>query len=85
MKLERTRTWMRFVSYMRRWLTLRKIPLSRTRSHSGTPDTARPWVDELHQWVTTVDHQTAVNLYILSALLFLAIRGVRGPHHSHFS
>src|SRR3954470_19243441 len=37
---------------------------------------ARPWVDELHQWVTTVDHKRLGILYILSALLFLAIGGV---------
>ena len=36
----------------------------------------RPWVDELHQWVTTVDHKRLGILYILSALLFLAIGGV---------
>src|SRR5467141_2540410 len=37
---------------------------------------ARPWVDELHQWLTTVDHKRLGMLYILSALLFLAIGGV---------
>ena len=37
---------------------------------------ARPWVDELHQWLTTVDHKRLGILYILSALLFLAIGGV---------
>src|ERR1700734_3422908 len=36
----------------------------------------RPWVDELHQWVTTVDHKRLGILYILSALLFLMIGGV---------
>src|SRR6201989_1282246 len=43
------------------------------------PDTqvqARPWVDELHQWLTTVDHKRLGILYILSALLFLVIGGV---------
>src|SRR5690349_6898993 len=37
---------------------------------------ARPWVDELHQWLTTVDHKRLGILYILSALLFLVIGGV---------
>src|ERR1700723_3349320 len=44
------------------------VPVSQTE--------ARPWVDELHQWVTTVDHKRLGILYILSALLFLAIGGV---------
>src|SRR6201997_3530842 len=42
----------------------------------GTQIQARPWVDELHQWVTTVDHKRLGILYILSALMFLAIGGV---------
>jgi cytochrome c oxidase subunit 1 len=42
----------------------------------GAQIEARPWVDELHQWVTTVDHKRLGILYILSALLFLAIGGV---------
>src|ERR1700734_556370 len=41
----------------------------------GTQIQARPWVDELHQWVTTVDHKRLGILYILSALMFLAIGG----------
>src|SRR6202140_4142024 len=41
----------------------------------GTQVEARPWVDELHQWLTTVDHKRLGILYILSALLFLAIGG----------
>ncbi len=36
----------------------------------------RPWVDELHQWLTTVDHKRLGILYIVSALLFLVIGGV---------
>jgi cytochrome c oxidase subunit I len=43
---------------------------------SGTQIQARPWVDELHQWVTTVDHKRLGILYIVSALLFLVIGGV---------
>src|SRR6201981_299822 len=42
----------------------------------GTQVQARPWVDELHQWLTTVDHKRLGILYILSALLFLVIGGV---------
>src|SRR3984957_14106125 len=37
---------------------------------------ARPWVDELHQWLTTVDHKRLGILYIVSALVFLVIGGV---------
>jgi len=42
----------------------------------GNQIQSRPWVDELHQWVTTVDHKRLGILYILSALLFLTIGGV---------
>jgi len=42
----------------------------------GTQMQSRPWVDELHQWLTTVDHKRLGILYILSALLFLVIGGV---------
>ncbi len=37
---------------------------------------ARPWVDQLHQWLATVDHKRLGILYIVSALLFLAVGGV---------
>ena len=36
----------------------------------------KPWVETLHEWVTTVDHKRLGILYILSSLLFLAIGGV---------
>src|SRR5208283_102349 len=36
----------------------------------------RPLVDELHQWVATVDHKRLGILYILYALLFLVVGGV---------
>src|SRR5215472_12413142 len=42
----------------------------------GAQIEARPWVDELHQWLTTVDHKRLGILYILSALMFLVIGGV---------
>jgi cytochrome c oxidase subunit I len=35
----------------------------------------RPWVETLHEWVTTVDHKRLGILYVLFALLFLAIAG----------
>jgi cytochrome c oxidase subunit 1 len=35
----------------------------------------RPWVDTLHEWVTTVDHKRIGILYIVYALVFLAIAG----------
>src|SRR6266849_9339703 len=36
----------------------------------------RPWVQTLHEWVTTVDHKRLGVLYVLYALLFLVIAGV---------
>ena len=36
----------------------------------------RPLVEQLHQWVTTVDHKRLGILYILYALLFLVLGGV---------
>src|SRR6185369_12590173 len=36
----------------------------------------KPWVDRLHEWVTTVDHKRLGILYILSALLFLVLGGI---------
>src|ERR1700746_296123 len=36
----------------------------------------RPWVETLHEWVTTVDHKRLGVLYILYALFFLVIGGV---------
>jgi cytochrome c oxidase subunit I len=40
----------------------------------GIPD--RPWLQTLHEWVTTVDHKRLGILYILYALLFLVIGGI---------
>jgi len=37
---------------------------------------SRPLVDALHEWVTTVDHKRLGILYILYALIFLAIGGI---------
>src|SRR6202035_4753029 len=36
----------------------------------------RPWVETLHEWVTTVDHKRLGVLYILYALFFLVIGGI---------
>ena len=36
----------------------------------------RPWVEALHEWVTTVDHKRIGFLYILYALVFLLIAGL---------
>src|SRR5215467_7815891 len=52
----------------------------------------RPWVETLHEWVTTVDHKRLGILYILYALIFLAIGGVEATimriqlmyPHNHF-
>src|SRR5260370_955215 len=33
----------------------------------------RPWVETIHEWVTTVDHKRLGVLYILYALFFLVI------------
>src|SRR3974377_2042688 len=54
--------------------------------------TARPLVDWLHGWVTTVDHKRLGILYILYALVFLVIGGVEATimriqlivPHNHF-
>jgi cytochrome c oxidase subunit 1 len=43
--------------------------------HQGTDVGSRPWVETLHGWVTTVDHKRLGILYILYALLFLAVAG----------
>src|SRR5258706_2357180 len=37
---------------------------------------ARPFVDRLHGWVTTVDHKRLGIMYVLYALLFLGIGGI---------
>src|ERR1700684_1432914 len=53
---------------------------------------ARPLVDWLHGWVTTVDHKRLGILYILYALVFLVIGGIEATimriqlivPHNHF-
>src|SRR5271155_4455965 len=36
----------------------------------------KPWVETLHEWVTTVDHKRLGVLYIFYALVFLVIAGI---------
>src|SRR5579862_3842665 len=36
----------------------------------------KPWVDTLHEWVTTVDHKRLGILYIVYALFFLLLGGI---------
>jgi cytochrome c oxidase subunit 1 len=43
----------------------------------GAPQAAsRPFVDKLHEWVTTVDHKRLGIMYIVYALIFLVIGGI---------
>jgi len=62
--------------------------------HQETDVGSRPWVETLHGWVTTVDHKRLGILYILYALLFLAVAGSEAmiiriqlmyPHNSFVS
>src|SRR5271156_2320182 len=55
---------------------------------------ARPLVDKLHGWVTTVDHKRLGILYIVYALIFLVVGGIEAtlmriqlmyPHSSFVS
>ncbi len=41
-----------------------------------TESARRPWVDELQQWLTTVDHKRIGILYVLFALIFLVVGGI---------
>jgi cytochrome c oxidase subunit 1 len=42
----------------------------------STEAVGRPWVETLHEWVTTVDHKRLGILYILYGLVFLLIGGI---------
>src|ERR1700747_3643967 len=43
----------------------------------GAADTTRrPFVDSLHEWITTVDHKRLGMMYILYGLVFLLIGGI---------
>ena len=39
----------------------------------------RPWVEMLHEWVTTVDHKRLGIMYILYALFFSSSAGSKPP------
>src|ERR1700740_1134879 len=60
--------------------------------HQGTDVGSRPWVETLHGWVTTGAHKRLGILYILYALLFLAVAGSKAMimriqlmyPHNHF-
>src|SRR5690349_11743888 len=36
----------------------------------------RPWIETVHEWVTTIDHKRIGLLYVLYALFFLVVAGV---------
>jgi len=44
--------------------------------HKAEVGAGRPWVQTLHEWVTTVDHKRLGILYVLLALIFLIIGGI---------
>ncbi|MCU1240064.1 MAG: Cytochrome-c oxidase [Candidatus Acidoferrum typicum] len=44
--------------------------------HAAEVGAGRPWVQTLHEWVTTVDHKRLGILYVLLALIFLIIGGI---------
>jgi cytochrome c oxidase subunit 1 len=44
--------------------------------HAAEVGAGRPWVQVLHEWVTTVDHKRLGILYVLLALMFLIIGGI---------
>src|SRR6266404_5261326 len=43
---------------------------------SKTQEASRPFVDRLHEWVTTVDHKRLGLMYIGYALVFLVVGGI---------
>ena len=55
-------------------------------------DAARPLVEQLHGWVTTVDHKRLGILYVLYAVVFLVVGGIEATlmriqlvrPHNHF-
>src|SRR6202050_4662813 len=42
----------------------------------STRTATRPWVEVVHEWVTTVDHKRLGILYIVYALVFLVVGGI---------
>jgi len=49
-------------------------PESIARPRTG--QASRPFVDRLHEWVTTVDHKRLGVMYIVCALFFLVVGGI---------
>src|SRR5580698_6757098 len=43
--------------------------------HTAEITADRPWLETLHEWVTTVDHKRLGILYLLYALFFLVVAG----------
>ncbi len=42
----------------------------------GSETLSRPFVDQLHDWIATVDHKRLGIMYIVYALIFLVIGGI---------
>ena len=42
----------------------------------STTAESRPFIDQLHEWATTVDHKRLGILYMVYALVFLVIGGI---------
>src|SRR6516165_6398087 len=65
---------------------LRPMPVSAAREN------AKPFFDQVHEWITTVDHKRLGILYIGYALVFLVIGGIEATimriqlavPHNHF-
>src|SRR5215469_13663894 len=51
-----------------------------------------PWLETVHEWVTTVDHKKLGSMYIVYALIFLVVGGIEATlmriqlavPHAHF-
>src|ERR1700675_2902509 len=70
---------------MRSWIISRRFARQRIEgvlmssdamAIPSTTTAARPWVEVLHEWVTTVDHKRLGILYIVYALIFLVVGGI---------
>src|SRR6516162_541739 len=51
------------------------IPIAGVIPHGGYEGT-KPWLETVHEWVTTVDHKKLGIMYIVYALIFLVIGGI---------
>src|SRR6516162_9474100 len=67
------------------------IPIAGVIPHGGYEGT-KPWLETVHEWVTTVDHKKLGIMYIVYALIFLVIGGIEAvlmriqlaEPHNHF-